>query len=72
MPLHDAWRVCHDKRPHDPTCGLFDHQQWPEGGHCRDYFFVTSDLAARVESVDVALDTTASDHQPVRLLLKDA
>jgi endonuclease/exonuclease/phosphatase family metal-dependent hydrolase len=72
VPLHDAWTVCHDNRPHDPTCGLFDHQQWPEGAHCRDYFFITADLAVRVESVKVALDTNASDHQPIRLVLRDA
>lgn len=72
VPLEDAWTACHDSRPHEPTCGLFDHRQWPEGAHCRDYFFITADLAARVETVTVALDTNASDHQPMRLALRDA
>ena len=75
VPLADAWTACHDSRPHEPTCGLFDRRQWPEGAHCRDYyyfFFITADLASRVETVTVALDTNASDHQPVRLVLGDA
>lgn len=72
IALADAWTACHHSRPHEPTCGLFDRQQWPEGAHCRDYFFVTADLAARIESVTVALETNASDHQPMRLVLRDA
>ena len=69
--LRDAWTTCHGSRPHDPSCGLFDHQQWPEGAHCRDYFFITTDLATRVDAVTVELETNASDHQPVRLVLRD-
>ena len=72
LPLVDAWTTRHGDRPHEPTCGLFDHQQWPEGAHCRDFFFVTADLAARVDTVAVAQETNASDHQPVRLVLGDA
>jgi endonuclease/exonuclease/phosphatase family metal-dependent hydrolase len=67
--FEDAWRRRHGARPHDPTCGIFDHRQWPQGGHCRDYFFVTPDIAGRIEDVSVDTATDASDHQPVRLLL---
>ncbi len=67
--FEDAWRHHHGARPHDPTCGVFDHRQWPQGGHCRDYFFVTPDIAGRIEGVSVDTMTDASDHQPVRLVL---
>ena len=65
--LIDAWTVAHPDRAHDPTCGLFDHKQWAEGPHCRDYFFVSGDTAASVRDVRVNLDTDASDHQPLKL-----
>lgn len=67
--LIDAWTACYGEQAHAPTCGIFDQQQWPEGPHCRDYFFLTNDLASRARSVTVDLDTNASDHQPVRLVL---
>ena len=67
--LVDAWTACYGSQAHAPTCGIFDQQQWPEGPHCRDYFFITDDLASRAQSVTVDLETSASDHQPVRLLL---
>jgi endonuclease/exonuclease/phosphatase family metal-dependent hydrolase len=41
------------------------------GGHCRDYFAVTADVAARVVSVEMDAATDASDHQPLRLVLRD-
>jgi exonuclease III len=49
---------------------LFARAQWPQGGHCRDYFAVTPDVAARIASVECELTTGASDHQPVRLVLR--
>jgi endonuclease/exonuclease/phosphatase family metal-dependent hydrolase len=52
-------------------CGLFDREQWDEGPHCRDYFFVTPDLAARTVDLVVDLETDASDHQPLLLVLRD-
>ncbi|MFQ5773027.1 MAG: endonuclease/exonuclease/phosphatase family protein [Kiloniellaceae bacterium] len=67
--LCDAWRLARPGSPHDPTCGIFDRTQWPQGAHCRDYFFVTSDLADRVAAVKVDAETQASDHQPMRLVL---
>ena len=45
-PLRDAWRLRHGARPHDPTCGIYDHDQWPQGAHARDFFFVSDALAA--------------------------
>jgi endonuclease/exonuclease/phosphatase family metal-dependent hydrolase len=68
-PLQDAWRLRHGTRPHDPTCGIYDHDQWPQGAHARDFFFVSEALAARVRGVVVDVTTNASDHQPVLLVL---
>jgi endonuclease/exonuclease/phosphatase family metal-dependent hydrolase len=66
----DAWAVAHPGgTPHDPTCGIADKEQWPDGAHCRDFVFVTEDLAPRVVAVAVDTATTASDHQPVALTL---
>lgn len=65
--FYDAWTVHRGDVPHDPTCGIFDHEQWPEGPHCRDFLFLTADVAARVTSIEVNAETDASDHQPVRL-----
>jgi endonuclease/exonuclease/phosphatase family metal-dependent hydrolase len=70
-PLIDAWRHARKSEPHPPTTGVHDRAQWPRGGHCRDYFAVTSDVAARIAAVDVDLATDASDHQPLRLALRD-
>jgi len=64
---HDAWRLLHGDKAHTPTCGIFDHIQWPQGAHCRDYFFVSGDIAARVEKIEVQDRTDASDHQPIAL-----
>ena len=70
-PLADAWRVVRGDEPHPPSTGLFDRRQWPMGGHCRDYFAVTADVAQRVAAVDMDAATDASDHQPLRLSLRD-
>ncbi len=69
--LVDAWTALHPGRPHDPTCGVFDPHQWPAGPHCRDFFLVTEDLQPRLRSLRVDLQTDASDHQPVVLVLED-
>lgn len=68
--LIDCWPLAHPGKPHAPTCGVFDHVQWSEGPHCRDYFFVSNELAARVSDVSVDVDTAASDHQPIGLTLR--
>lgn len=70
-PLLDAWRVARAGQPHPPSTGLFDRRQWPIGGHCRDYFAVTADVAGRIESIEIDVETDASDHQPLRLALRD-
>jgi endonuclease/exonuclease/phosphatase family metal-dependent hydrolase len=68
--LQDAWTVFAGHAPHPPTTGVFDRAQWPQGPHCRDYFFVTQDIARRIEEVEVDLETDQSDHQPVILRLR--
>ena len=70
-PLHDAWRGVHRDQPHKPTCGVHDHVQWPQGPHCRDFFFVTGDVSAAIESLTVDTETNASDHQPLMLSIAD-
>jgi endonuclease/exonuclease/phosphatase family metal-dependent hydrolase len=67
--LRDAWRLRHGSKPHDPTCGIYDHDQWPQGSHARDFFFVSDVLASRVRDVVVDTKTNASDHQPLLLVL---
>ncbi|MDH5221853.1 MAG: endonuclease, partial [Betaproteobacteria bacterium] len=69
-PLVDAWRHARPNEPHPPTTGLFDRKQWPMGGHCRDYFAVTPDVAARIARVECETTSDASDHQPLRLALR--
>lgn len=71
-PLVDAWRSARPGEPHPPTTGLFDRKQWPMGGHCRDYFAVTADVARRIAAIEADLATDASDHQPVKLELREA
>ncbi len=70
-PLLDAWRSARGAEPHPPSTGLYDRRQWPMGGHCRDYFAVTTDVAQRVADVAIDTATDASDHQPLRLTLHD-
>jgi endonuclease/exonuclease/phosphatase family metal-dependent hydrolase len=69
-PLLDAWRHARPGEAHPPTTGVFDREQWPMGGHCRDYFAVTADVARRIAAIEVDLDTDASDHQPLRFELR--
>jgi endonuclease/exonuclease/phosphatase family metal-dependent hydrolase len=54
-------------RPRAPTCGCFDHQQWPEGPHSRDYFLVNKGFEPYLREVYINTQTNASDHQPIRL-----
>jgi endonuclease/exonuclease/phosphatase family metal-dependent hydrolase len=63
----DAWRWVHKQTPHAPTCGIYDRNQWPEGPHCRDFFFISEDLEDLARDVQVQQETDASDHQPVLL-----
>lgn len=70
-PLVDAWTFFRKGEAHPPSTGLFDRVQWPKGGHCRDYFALTADIAQRIAAVEIDLSTDASDHQPLRLSLQD-
>jgi endonuclease/exonuclease/phosphatase family metal-dependent hydrolase len=67
--FRDAWTIAHPGRPHDPTCGVHDREQWKSGSNARDFVFISGDLAVRVRDVKVDLMTDASDHQPVLLEL---
>jgi endonuclease/exonuclease/phosphatase family metal-dependent hydrolase len=71
-PLVDAWRRARGTERHPPSTGVHDRVQWPMGGHCRDYYAVTADVASRITALEVDLATDASDHQPLRLELRDS
>lgn len=71
LNYRDAWTICYPDRAHDPTCGIHDHVQWKNGPDCRDFVFVSEDLAGRVRRVEVNQATAASDHQPVLIELAD-
>lgn len=71
IPVQDAWPLANGEQPHDPTCGIHDQVQWPAGPHCRDFFFVTPEIATMVEEVRVDTLTDASDHQPLMLRLSE-
>lgn len=73
-PLHgagpdwaDAWVSLHGGTAHKPSCGMEDAVQWPQGPHCRDFFFATPGLLKKASMIDVDIDTRASDHQPIFL-----
>ncbi len=66
----DAWRVVHGDKEHAPTCGIYDLEQWPDGEHCRDFFFLSEPLISRVDNISVDTETQSSDHQPVKLTLR--
>ena len=67
----DAWEICRPGQPRQPTCGIYDRAQWPDGADCRDFVFVTEDLVSRVRQIEVNQATSASDHQPVLIELAD-
>jgi endonuclease/exonuclease/phosphatase family metal-dependent hydrolase len=58
----DAWLQAHPGRAHAPTFRL---QSADESPYCCDFVLATRDLAPRIGSVRVDLQTRASDHQPV-------
>jgi len=70
-PLLDAWRHARKGEPDPLTTGLHDRAQWPMGGHCRDYFAVTPEVARRIVALEMDAAADASDHQPLRLELRD-
>jgi len=63
----DAWRQCHADQAHLPTCGIYDSLQWSEGAHCRDYFWLSNELASCKIDFNVDTHTDLSDHQPIIL-----
>ena len=63
----DSWRQLNPNSMHRPTCGIFDKKQWPEGPHCRDFGFISSNLERSLNSIEVNEKIDASDHQPVIL-----
>jgi len=63
--FRDAWSLCHPGKPHAPTAGIYDADQWPKGPNCRDFVFLTRELAERLRRIEVDVKTDASDHQPV-------
>ena len=67
--LVDAWNVINSQESRIPTCGLFDFKQWQHGPHCRDYFFLSKIIASKIKKFIVNTETTASDHQPIRLII---
>jgi endonuclease/exonuclease/phosphatase family metal-dependent hydrolase len=71
LNYRDAWTIRHPGLPHAPTCGLHDHVQWKNGADCRDFIFVSEDMAGRVGHIEVDVLTDASDHQPVLIELAD-
>jgi endonuclease/exonuclease/phosphatase family metal-dependent hydrolase len=66
----DAWRIIKGRASHAPTCGIHDRIQWPQGPHCRDFFFISEDMCEFANDIQVQEETDASDHQPVLLHLK--
>jgi endonuclease/exonuclease/phosphatase family metal-dependent hydrolase len=66
-PLLDAWTARYPSLAHAPTCGIHDREQWAQGPHARDFFFVSASLARHVRAVTVDVDTPFSDHQPIRI-----
>ena len=65
----DAWELAHPGRPHEPTVGLHDKEQWPGLPFTFDFVCVSVDIAGRVRDVRVDVTTDASDHQPMLLEL---
>jgi endonuclease/exonuclease/phosphatase family metal-dependent hydrolase len=61
----DGWATLHSARPHAPTCGVHDRDQWDKGPNARDFVFITDDLVPRLAAIRVDGATDASDHQPV-------
>ena len=68
--LVEAWSAVYPGTARSPTCGIFDHKQWKKGPHCRDYFFLSQNLAQQIRKISVNTETDVSDHQPICLILE--
>ena len=64
--LMDAWTVAHPGQDHEPTVGIHG-AGFTAGPACYDFFFVSQNLAGRVQGLEVDEATDASDHQPIVL-----
>jgi endonuclease/exonuclease/phosphatase family metal-dependent hydrolase len=60
----DAWQALNPGVAHPPTFRVHEHHDG-QSPYCCDYVFVTPDLAPRLASIRIDLETRASDHQPV-------
>ena len=69
-PFVDGWRVARKGEDHPATFSVHD-RTYSKRPECRDYFAVTKDVAARIASIEVEGVTDASDHQPLRIVLRD-
>ena len=69
--LRDAWKIANPRKPHEPTVGVYDKEQWPGDPFACDFVYVTGDIADRVQSLTVNGKTQASDHQPMLLRMRD-
>ncbi|MEO8202507.1 MAG: endonuclease/exonuclease/phosphatase family protein [Betaproteobacteria bacterium] len=64
--LVDAWAHTHPGKPHPPTFCIHG-KQYAKEPYCCDFVFVSEDLAPRLKSVRIDVDTQDSDHQPVAI-----
>ncbi len=63
----DGWLVKNDTQP--ATCGIFDEKTWPEGPHCRDYFWLNNSINWKISEVVSDQTCPFSDHQPIIITL---
>lgn len=66
--LVDAWSHAHPGKKHPPTFCLFG-KEYAKEPYCCDFVFITENLAPRLKSVRVDVETQDSDHQPVAIEL---
>jgi endonuclease/exonuclease/phosphatase family metal-dependent hydrolase len=66
----DCWLEVETTKLQKATCGIFDHDLWPEGPHCRDYFWISRDFPLSVKAITSDQYCDLSDHQPVVLSLQ--
>lgn len=66
----NAWSLAHPAVSPELTFGVHERRYVTEPA-CFDIFFVSENLSGKVVDVRVDAGTTASDHQPVLLVIKD-
>lgn len=65
---HDAWQVLHPQQAQPHTFKLFDQQFGNTPVAC-DFVWVSDSLRSQVRRFEVDVQTQASDHQPVRVVI---